>query len=55
MKKQKRAFRFFLLVFLVSTTLGIQAQKNQDVSTQMRVPSSNIVLCPDINVISLTA
>jgi hypothetical protein len=55
MKKQKRTFPVFILVFLVSTSLGIQAQKNQDVSTQMQAPSSKLILCPDINVISLTA
>jgi hypothetical protein len=55
MKKQKRTFPVFLLVFLVSTSLGIQAQKNQDVSAQMQVPRPILILCPDINVISLTA
>ena len=55
MKKQRRTFPIFLLVFLVSTSLGIQAQKNQSVSTQMQVPPPILILCPDINVISLTA
>ena len=55
MKKKKRTFPIFLLVFLVSTSLGIQAQKTQDVSTQMQAPPPHLILCPDINVISLTA
>jgi hypothetical protein len=54
MKKQKRAFPVFLLVFIVSTYLGFPEQKDQNVSAQMQVPSSHILLCPDINVISLT-
>jgi hypothetical protein len=55
MNNQKRTFPIFLLFFLVSTSLGIQAQKSQEVSTQMQVPPPRIILCPDINVISLTA
>jgi hypothetical protein len=55
MKKQKRSFPIFLLVLLVSTFLCMQAQKKEDVSTQMQVPPPNIRLCPDINVVSLTA
>ncbi len=55
MKKQKRAFPIFLMIFLVSASLGIQAQKSREVPAQMQVPPPHIILCPDINVISLTA
>jgi hypothetical protein len=55
MKKQKGTFPIFLFVFLVSTSLGMYAQKSQEVSRQMQVPPPHIILCPDINVISLTA
>jgi hypothetical protein len=54
MNNQKRTFPIFLFVFLVSTSLGMQAQKNLDVSTRMQVPPTRIILCPDINVISFT-
>jgi hypothetical protein len=52
---KKSTFPIFLLVFLVLTSLGLQAQKNLDVSKQMQAPPPRIILCPDINVISLTA
>ena len=52
---KKHTFPIYILVFLVSTSLGMQAQKSQDVSKQMQVPPTRIILCPDINVISLTA
>jgi hypothetical protein len=55
MKKQKSIFPIFLLVFLVLTSMGIQAQKTQDLSTHMQAPPPIKILCPDINVISLTA
>ena len=55
MKKNMSTIPIFLFIFLVSTSLGIQAQKGQDVSARMQVPPPRLILCPDINVTSLTA
>jgi hypothetical protein len=45
----------FIFILLASISLGILAQKSQELPTQMQVPPTRIILCPDINVISLTA
>ncbi len=52
---KKHTFPIFLLVFLVSTSLGMHAQKTPVLSKQMQVPPTHMIICPDINVISLTA
>lgn len=52
---KKSIFPVFLFVFLASISLGIQAQKSQELPAQMQVPPTRIILCPDINVTSLTA
>jgi hypothetical protein len=52
---KKHTFPILLLALILSISLGVQAQNAQVVSKQMQVPPTQMILCPDINVTSLTA